>query len=203
MTTPDLPPDTVPTATGVLERFRPEHAAALARAIGASLDHLRPWMPWASPESALVEHQMARSEQTAQDWATGVAHSYVLLPEPGGEVIGAFGLHRRIKPGGIEIGYWVHADHVGRGHATAAAAALTEVGLALGDVDHVEIHTDEANVRSAAVPQKLGYWLSRLRIRTPEAPAESGRMQFWRVGSVAGDLTAEEVARGVQVPPNA
>jgi RimJ/RimL family protein N-acetyltransferase len=97
-------------------------------------------------------------------------------------VIGGFGLHRRIGPGGIEIGYWVHVDYAGQGYATTAAQALTQAGLALDDVTRVEIHTDEANVKSAAIPRRLGYRLDRVFEREPEAPAECGRIQVWITG---------------------
>jgi RimJ/RimL family protein N-acetyltransferase len=89
------------------------------------------------------------------------------------------GLHRRIGPRALEIGYWTHVNHAGRGYMTAAAKAITHVAEALDDIDRVEIHTDEANVRSAAIPPKLGYRLDRVDTRRPEAPAESGRLQIW------------------------
>jgi RimJ/RimL family protein N-acetyltransferase len=94
-------------------------------------------------------------------------------------VVGAAGLHRRIGPRAIEIGYWVHVDHTGRGIATRVAAALTEAALALPDVDRVEIHCDRANVRSAAIPRRLGYRLERIEDDDVTAPAETGRSMVW------------------------
>ena len=38
---------------------------------------------------------------------------------------------------------------------------------------------DEANLRSAAIPQRLGYTLDRVETRAAEAPGETGRMQIW------------------------
>ena len=43
----------------------------------------------------------------------------------------------------------------------------------------VEIHCDEANVRSAAVPRRLGYTLAELRDKPPATPAERGREMVW------------------------
>jgi RimJ/RimL family protein N-acetyltransferase len=57
--------------------------------------------------------------------------------------------------------------------------ALTTVALGLDDIDRVEVHTDEANVASAAIPRRLGYRLDRIDSRDPQAPAESGRLQNW------------------------
>jgi len=38
-------------------------------------------------------------------------------------VLGEVGLMPRIGPGALEIGYWVHIDHVGRRLATEASHA--------------------------------------------------------------------------------
>ena len=94
-------------------------------------------------------------------------------------MLGTFGLHRRIGPDGIEMGYWIHADHAGRGYGTAAARALTPVALALPGITRVEIHCDAANAASAAIPRRLGYRLERIEDREPAAPGESGRHLIW------------------------
>jgi RimJ/RimL family protein N-acetyltransferase len=62
---------------------------------------------------------------------------------------------------------------------TGAVRALTELGLGLPGIDRIEIHCDAANLRSAAVPQRLHYRLDREETREPAAPGECGREQFW------------------------
>jgi len=173
------PPGTIDVPDGVLSRVREADGDQIALAVRASLDHLRPWMPWATEAAAQVEAQRVRCREAEDLWAHGSDYIYALRQDQTGPVIGTFGLHRRIGPGAIEVGYWVHADFVGRGYATAAVAALTHAGSTLADVDRVEIHTDEANVISAAIPRRLGYRLDRVDLRPPEAPAESGRLQIW------------------------
>jgi RimJ/RimL family protein N-acetyltransferase len=117
----------------------------------------------------------ARGEETRG----GQAHGGACCGTRCGEILGSFGLHRRSGPDSIEIGYWVHAAHAGRGYATAAARALTQVALALPGVLRVEIHCDAANVASAAIPRKLGYRLDRIEDREPQAPSETGRLMIW------------------------
>ena len=90
-----------------------------------------------------------------------------------------FGLHRRIEPAALEIGYWLRPDYLGRGYASRAVAALTEAALSLPDVDRIEIHTDEANTSSAAIPRRLGYRLDRVEPKTPQASGETHRKQIW------------------------
>ena len=94
-------------------------------------------------------------------------------------MLGSFGLMARKWPATIEIGYWVHVDHIGRGFATRASRALTNATLALDGVTTVCIRCDEANVRSAAVPRGLGFTHVRTETREPEAPAETGQLMIW------------------------
>ncbi|MEV6209927.1 GNAT family N-acetyltransferase [Kitasatospora sp. NPDC051914] len=174
------PPELLPLPLGAsLRRRRVADAAALNEAVRTNLDHLRPWMPWAKAAPSM-EHSIEMSRAGEEVWDAGTDFMYVLAPdaEPG-EVIGAFGLHGRIGPGALEIGYWVSERHVGRGLATAGARALTEAALALPGVGRVEIHCDEANTASAAVPRKLGYRLDRIDEALITAPSETGRKLIW------------------------
>ncbi len=92
---------------------------------------------------------------------------------------GGIGLHDRIGPAAMEIGYWCHIAHTGRGIITRAAHALTAAAFALPHLGRVEIHCDAANVRSAAVPRRLGYVLVSTAARPRTAPADSGIGMVW------------------------
>ncbi|HTX81130.1 MAG TPA: GNAT family protein [Streptosporangiaceae bacterium] len=175
----EAPPEVIEVPRGLLARIRESDADQLAEAVAASLDHLRPWMPWATTKAADPQAQREHCREAEKCWDEGAEYVYALRPESSRNVIGCFGLHRRIGPGAIEIGYWVHVDFAGRGYATACARALTDTALALSDVARVEIHTDEANTISAAIPRRLGYRLERIDERPPTAPGESGRLQIW------------------------
>ncbi len=168
------PPETIDAGPIVLRRAIVTDAEPLARAVGESLDHLRPWMPWATPAAATVAAQTAR---LAGGWGPD-DYTYLMVAGDAG-IVGACGLHRRVGPDGLEIGYWVHAGHTRRGYATAAAAALTTTALALPGIERVEIHCDEANAASAAVPRRLGYTLERMEERPIESPAQTGRFMVW------------------------
>lgn len=173
------PPEQVAAGPVLLRKMRRDDAVPIAAAVGASLEHLRPWMPWATPEAADHRSQLARIEEAAEMWATGTDYIYLIMVDDGATLAGTIGLHRRVGDGGIEIGYWVSVDHARRGYATAAARALTPVALALPGVKRLEIHCDEANVASAGVPRKLGFRLDRIEPHEPEAPGEQGRRMIW------------------------
>ena len=135
-------------------------------------------MPWATPEGVSVEAQRVRMSGPAWSWAPEGDYGYgVFLAD--GRLVGALGLHRRIGPGALEIGYWVHVDHTRRGIATASARALTDAGFAMRGIRRMEIHCDAANRASAAVPAKLGYRMVGSEDHEPEAPGEEGRRLIW------------------------
>lgn len=176
---PSSPPDLVLVDPGELTRLREGDGDDVAAAVHVSLSHLRPWMPWATDAAVDPVMQRSRGREAEEQWDQGSDYSYVLRPSKGGPVIGMFGLHRRIGPAAIEIGYWLHPDYLGRGYASRAVAALTEAALSLSDVDRIEIHTDEANAASAAIPRRLGYRLDRVVSKTPQASGETCRKQIW------------------------
>lgn len=172
------PPEQMDAGYFHLTRVTPDDAPALIDAVNASLSHLRPWMPWAqnpaTPESIGTFLRGADLQ-----WDGFREFQFVIREAPSGPIIGCCGLHTRLGVGALEIGYWVHVDHVGRGVATAGAGALTVAALGLRSVGRVEIHCDAANLRSAAVPAKLGYRLERTEPRPPTTPGETEDQMVW------------------------
>jgi RimJ/RimL family protein N-acetyltransferase len=151
-----------------LRLFRGSDAKAIALAVRESLEHLRPWMPWADDESADERFQRRRLRGVQHKATTGEEWQYGLFPSNESRVLGSFGLMTRQGRGTIEIGYWVHVDEIGHGLATLASRALTNVSLHLDGISTVYIRCDEQNVRSASVPRKLGYTLEQTPPRRPE-----------------------------------
>jgi RimJ/RimL family protein N-acetyltransferase len=162
----------------VLRRWSIGQAGLLRTAVAESFDHLHPWMPWAARPPALSE-QLNYLTRCVEQWEAGTTFAYGVFDLQSTAVLGSVSLMDRVGPGGWEIGYWVHADWTGRGIITEAAAALTQAAFSLLGAERVEIHCDEANTASSAVPQRLGFRLDRIDIVEPEAPAETGHMTIW------------------------
>ena len=126
-------------------------------------------MPWATPEGTSLETQRERLLGPATSWNSGSGYEYgIFLPD--GALVGVAACTAGSGPSALEIGYWVHVDHIRRGIATACAGALTAVGFGLRGIERMEIHCDEANIASASVPPKLGYRLTGRVEHEPEAP---------------------------------
>ncbi len=163
----------------LLRRWRVADADALARAVTESEDHLRPWMGWMAGEPQTLEERRAMLAEREREWRAG--GDVMLGIFVGGTVAGSCGLHRRLGPTALEIGYWVHPSFTRRGLATAAAGLLTQAAFSRPEITHVEIHTDKANSASARVPQRLGYRLVAERPDERHAPAEAGIECVWRM----------------------
>jgi RimJ/RimL family protein N-acetyltransferase len=150
-------PYRVETERLVLRCWEPRDARLLKEAVDSSLDHLRPWMPWAAYEPQSVEAKADRLRIFRGEFDLDRDYVYGILSRDERLVVGSSGLHTRLDAGGLEIGYWIRASHVGRGLATEAAAALTKVAFELAKTERVEIHCRPDNVASAAVPRKLAF----------------------------------------------
>ncbi len=151
-------------------------------------------MPWIADEPLSHAARVALIEQWNAEWeAVGAGGLGLWVGET---LVGAGGLHRRVGPGGVDVGYWVHPAHTRRGHATAAAAELTELALTTPGIERVEIHNDRANVVSARIPRRLGYELVGEIPHPPAAPAETGVRQLWRMTAARwAELRARRAGR--------
>jgi RimJ/RimL family protein N-acetyltransferase len=173
----ERPEDLLSRGPVTLRRHRAGDLDAVFQAVTESLDHLRPWMPWAANYTR--ESAAGFLAKSTRDWADGTEYGYAIIT--GGVLAGGCGLMSRIGPGGLEIGYWVHRAWTRRGLATAASAALVDQAFRLPGVDRVEIVHDELNVASAGVPRKLGFTKIGRRPLDLASPAGTGTGVVWRL----------------------
>jgi len=171
-------PDRVDDGDLVLRRWQLDDAEAMAEAIVDSLEHLRLFMAWIAHEPQTLEQGRALIVGFNADWLGG--GDVVLGMFLDGRAVGGTGLHRRRGPHTLEIGYWVRRDCVGQGLATRASRLLTTLAFGVPGIDIVEIHHDKANVRSRAVPERLGFELVGEGPDEITSPAEIGIDCTWR-----------------------
>ncbi|MGB3441858.1 MAG: GNAT family N-acetyltransferase [Actinophytocola sp.] len=161
-----------------LRRWRVRDAPVLHEVVQESMAHLSPWMAWVAdgyPPAAAT----AFVASTADEWDRGTAFNYAIFVS--GRLAGAASLMARVGPGGLELGYWLHPGHVGHGVATQAASLLVAEAFLAG-AERVEIVTDVANTRSAAIPKRLGFVeVDRRPPQEPVTPGEDGMDVIWRL----------------------
>jgi RimJ/RimL family protein N-acetyltransferase len=141
----------------VVRCWNPGDAPLLSTAIAQSLEHLKAWMPWAHEEPKDLQQRMNWLRQARGKFDLGQDFTYGIFNLDETQVLGGTGLHTGIGKDALEIGYWIHVHHINQGLATEAAAALTKVAFTVNQVARVEIHCNPTNLRSAAVPRKLGF----------------------------------------------
>jgi RimJ/RimL family protein N-acetyltransferase len=175
---PSAPPERIDLGSGVaLVRTRAHRAAAAVAAINASLEHLRPWMAWASEPA--TEAGLATFFAAAEElWDQRKDFGYSIVDPADEVVLGGCGLHGRLDQHGLEIGYWVHVHHAGQGIATAVAGALTDAAFAIHGIDRVRITCEDTNARSARVPEKLGYAFHGVSV-PDDGPCSGRSTQTW------------------------
>ncbi len=173
-------PASLATARLQLRRWAVSDLDAAMEAIEASIDTLRPWMPWAADGVPSREAQLDALRSGAAAFDEDVDWPFMVLETETGSLVGACGLHRRGEPDQLEIGYWIRTDRQRRGYATEATRALADVAFRLAWVDEIVIRMDAANDASAGVPRTLGFRLiDEAEQRAPSAGGPSDRGLVW------------------------
>jgi ribosomal-protein-serine acetyltransferase len=136
-----------------VRRLEPGDAETVFLLVEANRERLREWMPWAhattSPDDTRAFIQGARSS-TIDEEGLGI---FV-----GGVHAGNIGLRIRDEPfSEAEIGYWIGAEHEGRGYVTRACRALIDHAFRVRGSHRVTIKAAPGNTRSRAIPERLGF----------------------------------------------
>lgn len=131
-------------------------AAEIYRAVTASLDALRAFMPWSHLPTS-ERQQLERLRQVEVDYFSGREMLMALFR--GDEMLCMVGLHPRtpLNPRALEVGYWAPTPRAGRGWTTlgvqiAALYAFDRLGC-----DRLQVMCDEANAGSRRVIEKCGF----------------------------------------------
>ena len=159
-------------------------------AVQMSLEHLKPWMPWAHEEPKELADRIELLRGFRGKFDLGETFIFGIFNPEETEVWGGTGLHLRGSEHVYEIGYWIRVDQIRKGFATEISAALTRVAFEHYAVWRVEIRCDPENKASAAVPEKLGYQNEGILHHRDEFLGTPRDTQVW-------GLTAEMYRAGV------
>lgn len=153
-------PEHVLTERLLLRPPRPGDGAMMCEAVLASLDELRPWMPWAR-QPTTPEASEAHARRMHARFALREDLTYLMLErdgEGGGRLLGSTGLHRiDWSVPRFEIGYWRRSDAGGRGLVTEAVQALAHLAFETLRAERVEIRMDARNSASVKVAERAGF----------------------------------------------
>ncbi len=148
-------------------------AIELHAVIEANRAHLARWMPWAARQTPADTVNFIRS--TREQRARGDGLQAALTS--GTAIVGVAGFHGVDWPNrATSLGYWLAAEAQGRGTMTHAVRALVEHAIGTWELNRVEIRADVENLRSRAIPERLGFELEGT-LRQAQLLGESYRDQ--------------------------
>ena len=197
--------------------YRLEDAPMMLKAITGSLDHLRPWMPWAKNPPADPESAMNILRSFQEKFYADEDYFFGIFNKGENELIGSTGLHTRVGEQAREIGYWINVAHVQQGYATEAVSALLKIGFTIENLERIEIRCDPKNLISQKIPRALGF--SNIAVRLNDVMDAEGKPRDTMIWSLlrrdflhtslptfpvrAFDKTGREISPGQNwAPPN-
>ncbi len=131
------------------------HVGELYRLTDANRAHLRQWLPWVD-DTRSVEDTRCFVRVATQQFASNQGYECGIWWR--GQLVGTIGNHRiDWRNGSTSIGYWLGEAYQGRGLMTRACRALVDHAFRTLRLHRVEIRAATGNLRSRAIPQRLGF----------------------------------------------
>ncbi|MFN0009430.1 MAG: GNAT family N-acetyltransferase [Planctomycetota bacterium] len=164
----------------VLRCFDPKDAPALKAAVDASIDHIRPWIPWARDEPQTLDQKVETLRNARGQFDLGRDRLYGVFDRSESRLLGGVSLHDRAGEGARELGYWIAKEHARQGFTTEATSALVRTAFEIDLLERVEIHCEPENGPSVAVARKLGFRHDgTLRARFPRRDGPPASCMIW------------------------
>ncbi|MBC7933761.1 MAG: GNAT family N-acetyltransferase [Rhizobacter sp.] len=138
-----------------LQLTAPSHAPGLFDAVDNNREHLSRFLPWVNNMQSVDDFKKYIQHCELQ-YRQNTDVSFVIIVN--GMVAGRIGLHY-IHPHNklAAIGYWLSAAFVGRGIIIKSCKTILHYGFEELGLNRIEIKAAVKNIRSQAVPEKLGF----------------------------------------------
>ncbi len=138
-----------------LRIYEERHAQQVAELVDQNRAHLRQWLPWVD-FSRSVEDSKAFIQNSLQQFARNEGFQLGVWYK--GELAGGIGYHAiDWADRKVEIGYWLGEAFQGKGLMTKACSTLVTNAFDELGLHKVEIHCATENIRSCAIPKRLGF----------------------------------------------
>lgn len=136
-------------------------------------------MPWARAEPLAIEARMELFQQMRGNFQLGIDFTYAIVARSTGAFIGGTGLHPRIGPDALEIGYWIDRALQGKGLVGETVVALCSVAFEIMKARRLEIRCSPENVRSRAVAERLVFTSTVSCVTAAMADRVSSRTRWY------------------------
>ncbi len=138
-----------------LRLYEERHAQEVAELVDKNRAYLRQWLPWVD-DSKTVEDSKAFIKHSLQQFANNEGFQLGIWYK--GKLAGGIGYHPiNWASRKVEIGYWLGESFQGKGLVTKACRTLIIYAFAELGLNKVEIRCATGNIRSCAIPERLGF----------------------------------------------
>lgn len=123
--------------------------------IDQSREYLKKWLPWLDMTTTPADTRLF-IHAAKLDAAEGSSLNAAVVFND--EIVGMAGFNSIDQTNKTaKIGYWLAPDYQGNGIMTQVAKALTDYAFYHLELNKVEIRVATENVKSRAIPERLGY----------------------------------------------
>src|SRR5262245_50770886 len=132
-------------------------------AMEESREHIRRWDPEDAETCRTLEETRDWILRRKSQWSLRQSFSMGVWRQDTTDYLGGIGFHVR-QPGGwnvpaFSIGYWIRPSAEGHGYVTEAVELVVKYAFDVLKAQRIEIICDPDNVRSVAIPKRLGFQL--------------------------------------------
>lgn len=166
----------------VIRTFQEGDAEGVFAAVAKNLEHLRPFMHWATPDYSVESAEVFIENSIATVEArTGLGFGIF----DNGIFIGSIGfVEFDWEARKTEIGYWIDKAEEGKGIISAACRILIDYAFGELQMNRVEIRCAAGNRRSAAIPERFGF---RKEGILRQSEIRNGRLQDFLIFGLLAD----------------
>ena len=153
-------PDEIKCQRVTLKALTVNDSEELFELIDRERERLGQWLSWVSSCNS-VEDVRSKRHKNISKRREGTLFDYSICLAYDERIIGACGVFNFSNDSLFcEIGYWISGRHEGKGLVSDAVCGLQETCFQHG-VKEIQISCVPENKRSAAIPMKLGYQLTK------------------------------------------
>lgn len=147
----------IPAPAVLIRSFTLDDLDELAAVVQANHEHLSPWLPWVGSIHAAEDERMYVQMGMDKELHNNGFEAGIYWH---GRLVGSIGMHY-VAPEtrATELGYWLSADSTGHGLMTMCVRAVLAYCFDTLQLNRVEIRAAAGNLRSKAVPERLGFRL--------------------------------------------
>lgn len=158
---------------------QPTDGKIVLDAINASIKELKPWLAFAQKKYTEEEIEIIIRRQYL-NFLQRQDLTFLVFKKELQEFVASVSLHKinwDIRK--FEIGYWIHSHFSGQGYMVESVQGIMDFAFQQLQANRLEIQCESKNIKSCAVPKKLGFQLEGILEGSAKAVDSSELRDIW------------------------